>query len=202
MNFRKNVQKNFRSNHFRPLNKNSFQNSSSNQFIKCQGCGGNCTYRKNCKAFGKSCLKCGRQNHFVALRCALTITDRGARPSMVFRRMSTNVKVSNLRSNSCASIKEYYRYSVWVKTLKQDVKLHIRNTLDNLQITREIAKMNQEKSKESYDRRTKEPQIRLNQMVLLQQFKTPVGKSPKLIDKYDGPYYISHNLKVEKLRHS
>ena len=28
-------------------------------------------------------------------------------------------------------------------------------------------------------------------MVLLRQFKTPVGKSPKLIDKYDGPYYIS-----------
>ena len=28
-------------------------------------------------------------------------------------------------------------------------------------------------------------------MVLLRQFKTPVGKSPKLIDKFDGPFYIS-----------
>lgn len=67
MNFRQNAQKNFRSNHFRPPNKNSFQNSSSNQFMKCQGCGGNCTDRRNCKAFGKSCLKCGRQNHFASV---------------------------------------------------------------------------------------------------------------------------------------
>lgn len=49
----------------------------------------------------------------------------------------------------------------------------------------------QAKSKERYDARSKEPSFRLNQMVLLQQFKTPVGKSPELIDKYDVPYYIS-----------
>lgn len=80
-------------------------------------------------------------------------------------------------------------------SLQADAKEHIRDILENLKITHEIAKENiaenQLKSKERYDARAKEPSFRLNQMVLLQQFKTPVGKSPKLIDKYDGPYYIS-----------
>lgn len=80
-------------------------------------------------------------------------------------------------------------------SLQPDAKEHIRDIVDNLKITREIAteniKMNQEKSKGHYDKKTKEHQFRLNQTVLLQQFKTPIGKSPKLIDKYDGPYYIS-----------
>lgn len=80
-------------------------------------------------------------------------------------------------------------------SLQADAKEHIRDILENLKITHEIANENiaekQAKSKERYDERAKEPSFRLNQMVLLQQFKTPVGKSPKLIDKYDGPYYIS-----------
>lgn len=80
-------------------------------------------------------------------------------------------------------------------SLQADAKEHIRDILENLKITHEIANQNiaekQAKSKERYDERAKEPSFRLNQMVLLQQFKTPVGKSPKLIDKYDGPYYIS-----------
>lgn len=81
-------------------------------------------------------------------------------------------------------------------SLQQDAKEHIQNILENLKITEEIAKqnvhLNQQKSKEHYDKNTKEPSFRLNQMVLLRQHKTPVGKSPKLVDKYDGPYYIAY----------
>ena len=80
-------------------------------------------------------------------------------------------------------------------SLQREAKEHIHEILSNLKITQELARQNiaekQTKSKEYVDKTTKEPSFRLNQMVLLRQFKTPVGKSPKLIDKYDGPYYIS-----------
>ena len=80
-------------------------------------------------------------------------------------------------------------------SLQQEAKEHIREILSNLKITQDLARQNiadkQTKSKEYVDKTTKEPSFRLNQMVLLRQFKTPVGKSPKLTDKYDGPYYIS-----------
>lgn len=36
-----------------------------------------------------------------------------------------------------------------------------------------------------------EPEFRLHDKVLLRLHRTPVGKSPKLIDKYEGPYYIT-----------
>ncbi|CAG2257357.1 unnamed protein product [Mytilus edulis] len=79
--------------------------------------------------------------------------------------------------------------------LQKNAKEYINEVIENLRITREIAKENvkirQEKSKEYYDRKTAEPEFRLHDKVLLRLHRTPVGKSPKLIDKYEGPYYIT-----------
>ncbi|CAC5402171.1 unnamed protein product [Mytilus coruscus] len=78
---------------------------------------------------------------------------------------------------------------------KKNAQEYINEVIENLRITREIAKENvklrQEKSKEYYDRKTTEPEFRLHDKVLLRLHRTPVGKSPKLIDKYEGPFYIT-----------
>ncbi|CAC5367310.1 unnamed protein product [Mytilus coruscus] len=79
--------------------------------------------------------------------------------------------------------------------LQKNAQEYINEVIENLRITREIAKENvklrREKSKEYYDRKTAEPEFRLHDKVLLRLHRTPVGKSPKLIDKYEGPFYIT-----------
>ena len=45
--------------------------------------------------------------------------------------------------------------------------------------------------KERYDKNTKVPEFRLRDRVLLNEHVVPVGRSPKLVDKYNGPYYIT-----------
>ena len=74
-------------------------------------------------------------------------------------------------------------------------KEHIAEVIDNLKIAKKIASNNvtrhQEINKENYDKKTKEPEFRIGQRVLIRVYKTPVGLSRKLQDKSDGPYYIS-----------
>lgn len=76
----------------------------------------------------------------------------------------------------------------------QNVRTHMENLKHTLQITQQIAKENieltQQKTKTRYDTRTAEPQYQLGDKVLLRTMKTPKGLSPKLQDKYEGPFYI------------
>lgn len=55
-------QRNYRPNYF-----SNPSNVRQNLNVKCQGCGGNCFSRQQCRAFGKICLKCKKPNHFSAV---------------------------------------------------------------------------------------------------------------------------------------
>ena len=81
------------------------------------------------------------------------------------------------------------------QNLSSDAKLQMEEVLSNLKITQDLATKNmlekQLKSKERYDRNSKIPQFKVRDLVLLRQHVVPVGRSPKLVDKYKGPYYIT-----------
>ncbi|KAK6175598.1 hypothetical protein SNE40_014025 [Patella caerulea] len=80
------------------------------------------------------------------------------------------------------------------ESLHADAKSYITNLLDNLKVTKEIAKVNIEKSqqssKERYDKAAKEPKFAIGDMVLLYNPAVPKGKASKLTIKYKGPYTI------------
>lgn len=79
--------------------------------------------------------------------------------------------------------------------LTQDNKIFLARILQNLETTRTIAAKNielaQQKYKQNYDKRTKDPEFRPGQRVWLYCTKVPVGKAPKLHRKWVGPYYIT-----------
>ena len=79
--------------------------------------------------------------------------------------------------------------------LSQDHKIFLARILQNLENTRNIAAKNieqaQQKFKENYDKKTKDPEFRPAQRVWLYCTKVPVGKAPKLHRKWVGPYYIT-----------
>ncbi len=60
-----------------------------------------------------------------------------------------------------------------------------------VEIARENIKQHQEKYKKVYDKKTKVPSYIMGDRVWLYCAKVPVGKSPKLIKKWTGPYYIA-----------
>jgi hypothetical protein len=72
-----------------------------------------------------------------------------------------------------------------------DAKHHINDVIDKLKIAKIIARQNiehhQEKNKENYDKKAKEPEFRVGQTLLLRVYKIPKGLSRKLPDKSDGP---------------
>ncbi|XP_063411468.1 uncharacterized protein LOC134694358 [Mytilus trossulus] len=79
--------------------------------------------------------------------------------------------------------------------LSKDAKHHLEEIISNLKITQDLAaeniKLKQAKMKERYDKNTKIPEFRLRDKVLLKEHVSPVGRSPKLVDKFNGPYYIT-----------
>ncbi|CAC5392663.1 unnamed protein product [Mytilus coruscus] len=79
--------------------------------------------------------------------------------------------------------------------LSKDAKHHLEEIISNLKITQDLAAQNikfkQAKMKERYDINTKIPEFRLRDKVLLKEHVVPVGRSPKLVDKFNGPYYIT-----------
>ena len=79
--------------------------------------------------------------------------------------------------------------------LSSDAKQQLEDVLANLKITQDLAtknmKLRQAKAKDRYDRNSKITQFRLRDLVLLRQHVVPVSRSPKLVDKYKGPYYIT-----------
>lgn len=81
------------------------------------------------------------------------------------------------------------------KKLGHNAKQHMNEIIENINLANDIAKQNieknQEKSKERFDQKTKVPDFKLFDKVLIKSHKVPIGLSPKLVDKYQGPYYIS-----------
>lgn len=74
-------------------------------------------------------------------------------------------------------------------------KFELQEIIQNLKTAHEIASKNiqksQEKSKDRFDKHAKIPDFKLFDKVLIKSNKTPVGLSPKLAEKFQGPYYIS-----------
>ena len=81
------------------------------------------------------------------------------------------------------------------ENMGSDAKDHINDVIDKLKIAKIIARQNiehhQEKNKENYDKKAKEPEFRVGQTLLLRVYKIPKGLSRKLPDKSDGPYLIT-----------
>ena len=80
-------------------------------------------------------------------------------------------------------------------TMAPDAKAHFDELLERLKIAKEIALSNvkdsQAKSKERFDKKSKEPTFDLHDRVLLRCSKVPTGLSPKLFDRFEGPFYIT-----------
>ena len=72
---------------------------------------------------------------------------------------------------------------------------HLDQVMEGLIPSREIAKENRIKAqqiyKAQYDKKAKQPDFRVGKLVWLYCQKTPQGLSPKLHQKWTGPYYIS-----------
>ena len=93
--------------------------------------------------------------------------------------------------------------------LPQDHKVHLSRILQNLEVCRKIAGENikdaQDKYKYQHDKRSKAPEYRPAQRVWLYCTKVPVGKAPKLHQKWVGPYYITmlgpnHTYRLRNVR--
>ncbi|CAC5416210.1 unnamed protein product [Mytilus coruscus] len=74
-------------------------------------------------------------------------------------------------------------------------KMHQQDVIEKLKIAKEIATDNvnrrQEKNKEHYDKKDKEPDFMVGQKGLIRVYKVPPGLSRKLQDKSDGPYLMT-----------
>ena len=91
--------------------------------------------------------------------------------------------------------------------LSQNSKEQLQQIFSNLQTVHEVASKNikksQEKSKERFDKHAKVPNFKLFDKVLIKSNKVPIGLSPKLAEKYQGPYFISelgpnHTYKIRR----
>ena len=82
-------------------------------------------------------------------------------------------------------------------TLSSNFKSHLSQVLQNLETARKIAAENikkaQDKYKEQYNKRTKDPKHRPADRVWLYCTKVPPGMTPKLHRKWVGPYYIVYS---------
>jgi hypothetical protein len=79
--------------------------------------------------------------------------------------------------------------------LRPKAKYHMQEVLENLKLTKQIATDNmqhaQQASKLRHDKKSKEPDFIVGDLVLLFTPRCPVGLSPKLYRKWQGPYYIA-----------
>ncbi|CAC5378790.1 unnamed protein product [Mytilus coruscus] len=92
------------------------------------------------------------------------------------------------------------------ENLAKSAKQHLQELIDHLKVVKKISTQNvevaQEKSKQNYDKKAKEPDFRVGNRVLLQGMKVPKGLSSKLQAKWVGPFYITDvgKNKTYKLR--
>lgn len=78
-----------------------------------------------------------------------------------------------------------------------DAKQYVDKIHHKLRTARHIARQNienaQEKYKIQHDKNAKEPHFAVRDKVWLDSKKHPVGLSPKLCNRWDGPYYIAED---------
>ena len=78
-----------------------------------------------------------------------------------------------------------------------DQRQYIEKVHNQLQLARDIAKQNileaQKKYKAQHDKKAKEPVFQVRDKVWLDTRKHPVGLSPKMCKRWDGPYYITED---------
>ena len=82
-------------------------------------------------------------------------------------------------------------------TLPAQTKQYIQELLAKLTTVKKIATENveaaQERNKKTYDKKAKEPVFKKFDKVWVSNMKRLKGKSAKLHDKWNGPYYVSHS---------
>ena len=80
-------------------------------------------------------------------------------------------------------------------TVPKDFKVHLDDLVSKLKLIREIATENREraqiKQKNYYDQNTRVPDYKQGDKVWLSVRKYPIGVSPKLCDKWDGPFFVT-----------
>ncbi len=81
------------------------------------------------------------------------------------------------------------------QSMGHSARQYIETIQKNIELSKKIAKHNlekaQQRNKEYYDRKAREPDFRVGQQVLKHNPKTEKGKSPKLQRKWTERYYIS-----------
>ena len=79
-------------------------------------------------------------------------------------------------------------------TMQRDAQEYFRTLLDRLKDIHQLAEQNkaiaQAKMKERFDQKAKEPHFQIGQKVMKQTKQIPVGLSPKLYMKWEGPYEV------------
>ena len=79
-------------------------------------------------------------------------------------------------------------------TMTPDARQYFEELLQRLKLAKDIAVSNmrsaQEKSKQYFDQKAKEPNFAVHDRVLLGVCQVPTGLSPKLFQHFEGPYYI------------
>lgn len=79
-------------------------------------------------------------------------------------------------------------------TLAAEPKLHLARVLEQLKLSREVAAQNmkekQHKYTQQHDKKAENPNFMVGSKVWLYCSRVPKGKSPKLIQKWTGPYTI------------
>lgn len=80
-------------------------------------------------------------------------------------------------------------------TLPLDVRQHFEQLIEKLKVSHEIAKANMQeqsqKSKARYDVHAKTPTLKVGDKVMMKQEHTEKGLSPKLTEKWVGPFEIT-----------
>ncbi len=74
----------------------------------------------------------------------------------------------------------------------QEYMVEVHSNLQRtIKIARDNTKATQDKMKKTYDQKTSTARYRVGDRVWLYCARTPVGKSPKLVRRWTGPYYVA-----------
>ena len=88
--------------------------------------------------------------------------------------------------------------------LNQTTEQHLNRILENQKVVKEIVSENllraQAKYKAQHDKRAENPKYEVRSNVWLYDARTPKGLSPKLINRWTGPYYVSEKLSEVNFR--
>ena len=79
-------------------------------------------------------------------------------------------------------------------SMAREPKLHLTRVLEQLRVCREVAaeniKQKQQKYAEQHDKKAEPTNVTLGSKVWLYCSRVPKGKSPKLLQKWTGPYTV------------